>query len=182
MCHLTLFSHIVVISHKHYGISNHQPLEWLFKNMFKSTSQATSKLQSWHILLIKGQGPDSILRWHLTNIRNPIVKIRWSYDRLISTMGFPILIRWHLYIELGPRNAENVFMSWHHHVISLLYLLLFYIWVRSRNCDCLVTWFYYHLIAKPGNKTATVSWPDPYCDNASPYLIGFTLKKKQKNY
>ena len=34
---------------------------------------------------------------------NPIVEIRRSYDRLISTMGFPILVRWHLYIELGPR-------------------------------------------------------------------------------
>ena len=40
---------------------------------------------------------------------------------------------------------------------------LFYtIWVRSRNCGCLVTWFCYQLIAKPGNKTAAVSWPDPY--------------------
>ena len=36
------------------------------------------------------------------------------------------------------------------------------IWVRSRNCGCLVTWFCYQLIAKPGNKTATFSWPDPY--------------------
>ena len=35
-------------------------------------------------------------------------------------------------------------------------------WVRSRNCSCLVTWFCYRLIAKPGNKTAAVSWPDPY--------------------
>ena len=35
------------------------------------------------------------------------------------------------------------------------------IWVRSRNCGCLVTWFCYQLIAKPGNKTATVLWPDP---------------------
>ena len=34
--------------------------------------------------------------------------------------------------------------------------------VRSRNCGCLVTWFCYQLIAKPGNKTATVPWPDPY--------------------
>ena len=39
---------------------------------------------------------------------------------------------------------------------------VFYIWVRSRNCDSLVTWFCYQLIAKTGNKTATVSWPDPY--------------------
>ena len=37
-----------------------------------------------------------------------------------------------------------------------------FIWVRSRNCGCLVTWFCYQLIAKPGNKTASVSWPDPY--------------------
>ena len=36
------------------------------------------------------------------------------------------------------------------------------IWVRSRNCGCLVTWFCYLLIAKPGNKTAPVLWPDPY--------------------
>ena len=34
-------------------------------------------------------------------------------------------------------------------------------WVRSRNCGCLVTWFCYQLIAKPGNKKAAVSWPDP---------------------
>ena len=37
-----------------------------------------------------------------------------------------------------------------------------WIWVRSRNCGCLVTWFCYQLIAKPGNKTAAVSWLDPY--------------------
>ena len=30
------------------------------------------------------------------------MEIRRSYDRLISTMGFPILIRWHLYIESRP--------------------------------------------------------------------------------
>ena len=36
------------------------------------------------------------------------------------------------------------------------------IWGRSRNCGCLVAWFWYQLIAKPGNKIAAVSWPDPY--------------------
>ena len=30
------------------------------------------------------------------------MEIRRSYDRLISTMGFPILVRRHLYIESGP--------------------------------------------------------------------------------
>ena len=46
--------------------------------------------------------------------------------------------------------------------ISTPYTYQVWIWVRSRNCGCLVTWFCYQLIAKPGNKTATVSWPDPY--------------------
>ena len=34
--------------------------------------------------------------------------------------------------------------------------IIIFMWVRSRNCGCLVTWFCYQLIAKPGNKTATV--------------------------
>ena len=36
------------------------------------------------------------------------------------------------------------------------------IWARSRRCGCLVTWFCYQLIAKPGNKTAAPPWLDPY--------------------
>ena len=48
-------------------------------------------------------GADSIKIYRLTSIGNLIVEIRRSYDRLISTIGFPILIRWHLYIESGPR-------------------------------------------------------------------------------
>ena len=51
------------------------------------------------------QEADSIQRSHLTtvtSIGNDIVEIKWSYDSLISTMRFPILIRWHLYIESGP--------------------------------------------------------------------------------
>ena len=34
-------------------------------------------------------------------------------------------------------------------------------WVRSWNCGCLVTSFCYQMIVKPGNKSATVPWPDP---------------------
>ena len=43
-------------------------------------------------------------RWHLTHRGNPIVEIRRSYDHIISTMGFHILVRWHLYIESGPED------------------------------------------------------------------------------
>ena len=42
-----------------------------------------------------------------------------------------------------------------------------YIWVRSWNFGCLVTWFCYQLIAKPGNKTAAFLWPGPYHQNHS---------------
>ena len=38
------------------------------------------------------------------------MEIRRSYDRLISTMGFPILVRRHLYIESGPSLSPN---RWH---------------------------------------------------------------------
>ena len=48
------------------------------------------------------------------------------------------------------------------------------IWVRSRNCGCLVTWFCYQLIAKPGNKTAAVSWPNPY-------VFAFSIISQQWN-
>ena len=63
-----------------------------------------SASMSWR-LNVNIQGAESIWRCHLTSIGNPIVQIRRSYDRLISTMGFPILIRWHLYIESGPRSC-----------------------------------------------------------------------------
>ena len=59
--------------------------------------QKSKRPRPWHNSL----GPDSISRCHLTSIGNPIVEIRRSYDRLISTMGFPILVRRHLYIESG---------------------------------------------------------------------------------
>ena len=47
-----------------------------------------------------------------------------------------------------------------------------YIWVRSWRCGCFVTWFCYLLIAKPSNKTAAPSWPDPY-DNRPIATSGF---------
>ena len=37
------------------------------------------------------------------------------------------------------------------------------IWVWSWRCGCLVTWFCYQLIAKPGNMTAESPWLNPYC-------------------
>ena len=52
-------------------------------------------------------GADSIKRCPLTSIGNPVVEIRRSYNRLISTMGFPLLVRRHHYIESGPWLSPN---------------------------------------------------------------------------
>ena len=49
------------------------------------------------------------------------MEIRRSYDRLISTMGFPILVRRHLYIESGLMWFV-VFYSWG--LTAILVLLL----------------------------------------------------------
>ena len=60
----------------------------------------------WKIYLIgksmNCRGLNKYKRCHLTSIENPIVEIRQSYDRLTSTMGFPILIICNLSIESGP--------------------------------------------------------------------------------
>ena len=59
------------------------------------------------------------------------------------------------YCQLATNISEIVMKIWRFSFPKC-------IWVRSWNCGCLVTWFCYQLIAKPGNKTATVSWSDPY--------------------
>ena len=50
------------------------------------------------------------------------------------------------------------------------------IWVGSQNCGRLVTWFCNQLIAKPGNKTASVPWPDPYL-----VAMSACLESRQRN-
>ena len=39
----------------------------------------------------------------------PMLKIRWSRDRLIFNMGIPILVRRHLYIETPPALRSSKF-------------------------------------------------------------------------
>ena len=39
------------------------------------------------------------------------MEIIQSYDRLISTMGFPMLVRRHLYVESGPRSIVPTTIS-----------------------------------------------------------------------
>ena len=63
-------------------------------------------------------------------------------------------------------KSSNTLSFQHMHcpcdLIQVSYLNVDWIWVRSQKYVSLVAWFCYQLIAKPGNKTATPSWPDPY--------------------
>ena len=65
-----------------------------------------------------------------------------------------LLMAWHLF---GARTSATI----------MLVQACWYIWVSSRWCDCLVTKFCYQMIAKPGNKTDTPLWTDPYIRSIS---------------
>ena len=62
--------------------------------------------------ILGGGGGNSINSCRLTSIGNPIVEVRRSYDRLISIMGFHILVRQHLYIEPGPWLVRGMVHVW----------------------------------------------------------------------
>ena len=65
-------------------------------------------------------------------IGNPIVEIRRSWDRLISTMGFHILVRCHLYIKSGPRPESC--STWHSRTLrnkGILRLQNFTFWNKA---------------------------------------------------
>ena len=73
---------------------------------------------------------------------------RWNYPQVNATRPHWLLV------NIG--SCSGLVQS------ATMCYMKYLIWVRSRMCGCLVTWFCYQLIAKPGNKTATPSWPDPY--------------------
>ena len=54
---------------------------------------------------------DSVHICHLTGRVNSLMEIRRSHDRIIFTMEFPILVKRHLYIELGTR-FRLIFAHW----------------------------------------------------------------------
>ena len=90
----------------------------------------------------------------------PIPNVYTSVSRLI--IGFhPANERCHYISHWLCTNLE-----------SALCLVIKYT-IRPWRCSCLVTWFCYHLIAKPGNKTASPSWPDSYYNGYTFFLSIF---------
>ena len=97
-------------------------------------------------------------------IGRPVVHCRHVIKVMIMTKKFePIwydyLLSWCMAKISWPRFCVKVLC---YQYIGIPIVEIRYILVRSRNCGCLVAWFCYQLIAKPGNKTAAVSWPDTY--------------------
>ena len=48
-------------------------------------------------MVVDNLGAGSVQSCHLTSMRNPIMEIKQSNHCLISTMGFALLVKWHLY-------------------------------------------------------------------------------------
>ena len=67
------------------------------------------------------------------------MNIRRSYDRFISTMGFPILVRWHLYIESGPSSVYQILFVIHTYSIPILRRV-------SVSCELLITNVIYYVM------------------------------------
>ena len=69
---------------------------------------------SFFIFLFWWRDPKSQYKDRLSQVWGfPILKIRRSLDHLIFNMGIPILVRWHLYIETGPRSILVQIMVFH---------------------------------------------------------------------
>ena len=80
----------------------------------------------------------------------------WMLDMMCPILEDVLLLCWflariHGFFSTLPKFGQSFFLPNN-----------LFIWVRSRNVAVLLTWFCYQLIAKPGDKTAAVTWPDPY--------------------
>ena len=67
---------------------------------------------SWDVLYVWYQLVVWIWKCHLTSIGNPIMEIRWSQDRLISTMGFRKMasIHWINSLSAFEETNSNAFL------------------------------------------------------------------------
>ena len=62
---------------------------------------STDGQRNWIVLVLES-GPQLNIKTVFSGMRILIIKIRQSPDRLIFIMGIPILVRRHLYTEMGP--------------------------------------------------------------------------------
>ena len=104
-------------------------------------------------------------KWQVTKIWCPTCErltdiCEFLYRNHHIQFNWSLFLRVWLTMSIGSGNGLAPYW-WHVFIWVSDDLIHWCIWVRSRNYGCFVTWFCYQLIAKPGNKTAAVSWPDP---------------------
>ena len=81
------------------------------------------------------------------------------HDLYMKVIDYPVLGKWNGYVKAIMEAIMMMDTVWTEPIFW--YHISGTTWVRARRCSCLVTWFCYRMIAKPGNKTAAASWPDP---------------------
>ena len=161
--------------------TSHHEIFWRFKPM---QFDAKITISLWNlagglvIMLARCLPNFRVIRkpWRLFSCRFDFKKSynKASYIILKHLLGFkPILTHCSMFrgqgqADIGPTVVPILsYINKNSALIDTFWTTLYqhstlYLWVRSRNCGCLVNWFCYQLIAKPGNKTAAVSWPDQY--------------------
>ena len=105
-----------------------------------------------HDTLTRQSWPDSGRRWWANQRRSETLRscetspALASISSTIFLLAAPLHPLWCRVGDWQPQETLKYHMS---------------IWVMSRRWVCLVTWFCYQMVAKPGNKTGPPSWPDP---------------------
>ena len=93
-----------------------------------------------------------------------------------------------IYFSWNQSSTINLHLNYFHGLMSQWKTIC--IWIGSWRCGCLVTWFGYQLISKPGNKTAAPPWRDPSsfrrkldrCYTDHPFLRSWRLFGTQSLY
>ena len=90
----------------------------------------------------------------------------WLVPLWYTSLVVCLILSWFRAVEFYSHTTECIYWHWGNHtivcVLSQYQWSNLIIWVGWWRCGCLVTWFCYQLIAKPGNKTAAPPSPDTY--------------------
>ena len=124
--------------------------------------------QCWNII----KNADTLL--NKTHHSADIVAVRSLNKVLTDTPAHSACFSRGQHVAAGCQQTNVVLQRWLHscsHKITKTFKFKVHNHLLSHNNwllgsghkggPCLVTWFCYHLIAKPGNKTGALPWPDP---------------------
>ena len=122
---------------------------WLYVLTTCSVFRSWVPSNSWRCSSLCSVSSKTQVRCHRSSSMTS-VHVRDTYSSQNFCSG-----KWAVFVmERIVKNAVRIY--WYHQCVSTHSR-----WIRSWRCSCLVTWFCYQLIAKPGNKTAASPWPDP---------------------